>query len=121
MTAGPPVRSERIADRIWLDATPVRTHPATDRRGLRPHAEETDWLRHGMSLAAPALASLAPGSHTLVTVHRVLFPEADFQPEGLAAALLLWAEEEFGLPPHPVGVTFDRTVNRYLYEWRSPA
>ncbi|MFD9335909.1 hypothetical protein ACFWBF_16080 [Streptomyces sp. NPDC060028] len=117
VTAEPPARGERVSDGAWLDTTPVRTHPPTDRRGLRLSAEEADWLRHGASLAAPALASRAAGAHTLVTVHRVLFPEADFQPEGLAAALLQWAREALGLPPHPVEATFDRAANRYAYDW----
>lgn len=98
---GSPARGERIADGVWLDTTPVRTHPPTDRRGCRLHAEEADWLRHGLRLAAPALASRAPAGHTLVTVHRVLFPEADFQPEALAAAVLRWTEEEYALPRTP--------------------
>ncbi|MER5784904.1 hypothetical protein ABT104_24810 [Streptomyces mobaraensis] len=75
-----------------------------------------------MTLATPALsAGLPAGHHTLVTVHRVRFPEADYQPEGLAAALLLWIEREFALPPHPVIVTFDRSANRYVYDWEATA
>lgn len=62
-------------------------------------------------------AGLGPGAHALVTVHRVLFPETDFQPEGLAAALLLWVEREFGLPPFPVGAVFDRAAYRYRFTW----
>ncbi|MFD9359309.1 hypothetical protein [Streptomyces sp. NPDC060031] len=117
VTAERPTRGERVSEGVWLDTTPVRTHPVTDHRGVRLSAEEADWLRFGACLAAPALTCRAPGRRTLVTVHRVLFPEADFQPEGLAAALLLWAQEELGLPPHPVEATFDRAANRYAYDW----
>ncbi|MFF3015769.1 hypothetical protein [Streptomyces sp. NPDC057939] len=115
--AAPPERGERVANGVWLDTTPVRTHPPADRRGKRLDAAEAGWLRHGAAVAAPAVAARHPGAHVLVTVDRVLFPEADFQPEGLAAAVLRWAEEEFALPPHAVDVTFDRTAGRYAYTW----
>ncbi|MFE5811255.1 hypothetical protein [Streptomyces sp. NPDC056491] len=115
--AGVPVTGERVADGVWLDVSPVLAHPPSDRRGKRLTAGEAAWLRHGLALAGPALAARGPGAHTLVTVDRVLFPEADFQPEGLAAALLRWAEEEFGLAPHPVRAHFDRGANRYVFRW----
>ncbi|WP_171164021.1 hypothetical protein [Streptomyces sp. I05A-00742] len=112
-TAAPPAHGERVADGVWLDAAPVLTHPPTDGRGNRLSPDEAAWLHHGLSLAAPFLP---PDRHTLVTVHHVRFPETDYQPEGLAAALLLWAEQEFELPAHPITVTFDRSANRYVYE-----
>ncbi|WP_432248148.1 hypothetical protein ACRAR1_10365 [Streptomyces sanyensis] len=40
------------------------------------------------------------------------FPETGFRPEVPAAALLPWAEREFGLPTIPVGAAFDRAANR---------
>ncbi|MFJ3837638.1 hypothetical protein ACWGHM_11805 [Streptomyces sp. NPDC054904] len=113
----PPDRGERVADGVWLDTAPVRTHPPSDRRGKRLDTAEAGWLRHGAAVAAPAVAARHPGAHVLLTVDRVLFPETDFQPEGLAAAVLRWAEEEFALAPHPVDVTFDRDAGRYVYAW----
>ncbi|MFI9305373.1 hypothetical protein [Streptomyces triculaminicus] len=113
----PPACGDQVSDGVWLDATPVLTHPPTDREGKRLSPGEAAWLRHGLSQAAPALTAATPGPHTLVTVHRVRFPETDYQPEGLAAALLQWAEQEFGLPPHALPVTFDRAANRYIYPW----
>ena len=118
--AAPPGRGERVADGVWLDTAPVRTHPPTDRRGKRLDAAEAGLLRHGAAVAAPAVAARHPGAHVLITVHRVSFPEADFQPEGLAAALLRWAEEEFALAPHAVEVTFDRAADRYVHAWPAP-
>jgi hypothetical protein len=38
-------------------------------------------------------------------------------PEGLATAMLQWAEEEFRLEPRAVRTTFDRQADRYVYDW----
>ncbi|MFF8655040.1 hypothetical protein [Streptomyces huasconensis] len=113
----PPVCAERVSPCVWLDAFPVLSHPPADRTGCRITPEEAVWLRHGVALAAPAVEVLTAPRHTTITVHRVRFPETDYQPEGLAAAVLAWTEAEFGLPPRPVEVRFDRSANRYVYGW----
>ncbi|MEV3989444.1 hypothetical protein AB0J57_11060 [Streptomyces sp. NPDC049837] len=113
----PPPGAEHVAGRVWLDPGPVLNHPAGDRSGWRITDDEADWLRRGAALAAPSVEARNPGAHTTITVRRVLFPPAGFQPEGLAAALVLWAEEEFGLPAHPVEAAFDRAAHRYVYDW----
>ncbi|MFJ9406149.1 hypothetical protein [Streptomyces sp. NPDC101393] len=118
--AAPPDGAQRISERVWLDATPVLEHPPTDRSGLRLTPDEVGWLRHGLGLAAEAIeAARPPGRHTLVTVHRVLFPEADFQAEGLAAAIIEWSRKEFGIPAVPLGISFDRAANRFAFAWRT--
>ncbi|NBE54934.1 hypothetical protein GUY60_26610 [Streptomyces sp. YC537] len=54
-----------------------------------------------------------------MTVHKVLFPETDFQVEGLAGAVMLWAREEFGIVHDPLAiVAFDREANRFDYAWQ---
>ncbi|MBT2510279.1 hypothetical protein J7I98_31380 [Streptomyces sp. ISL-98] len=118
LTLDPPSSGEQVGERVWLDAAPVGEHVPADRSGVRLTPEELPWLRRGMALLTGDIeAAHGQTRHTLVTVHRVLFPEADFQPEGLAAALLQWGREEFGLDTRPVEVTFDREANRYVYPW----
>ncbi|WP_329397250.1 hypothetical protein OHA45_24395 [Streptomyces lydicus] len=117
--AAPPPSAQQISNRVWLDATPVLDHSPSDRSGLRLTPDEVGWLRHGLSLAAEAIeAARPPGRPTLVTVHRVLFPEADFQPEGLAAAIIEWSQKEFSIPPVAFGTSFDRAANRFVFTWR---
>ncbi|MGX1880909.1 hypothetical protein [Streptomyces sp. NPDC055287] len=117
--AAPPVGGDRISARIWLDTGPVLNHPPSDRSGLRLTPDEVGWLRRGLgAVAAETEGILPPRVLTLLTVHRVLFPEAGFQAEGLAGAMMAWCREEFGLGPEPVGtVSFDRAANRFLYGW----
>ncbi|MEU7579379.1 hypothetical protein AB0B50_17445 [Streptomyces sp. NPDC041068] len=112
-----PADAEPVSTHVWLDASPALTHPPTDRTGWRITPDEAAWLRHGPALAAPAVEARHAPRHTTVTVHRALFPLTDHQPEGLAAALLKWLEEEFELAPHPADATFDRPSNRYVYVW----
>jgi hypothetical protein len=50
-------------------------------------------------------------------VESIFYVESDYQPEGLAVAMLRWLEEEFSLPDHDIQVTFDRNGNRYSFEW----
>ncbi|MGY5077233.1 hypothetical protein ACWIGX_09140 [Streptomyces nigrescens] len=117
--AAPPAGAERISNRIWLDTTPVLEHPPADRSGLRLTQDEVGWLRHGLGLATEAIeAARPPGRHTVVTVHRVLFPAADFQVEGLAGAIVEWSSKEFGIPEVAVGLSFDRAANRFLFDWQ---
>ncbi|CAM5712059.1 hypothetical protein SALBM135S_04338 [Streptomyces alboniger] len=117
LSAGPPGRGERVGGRVWLDASPVLAHPPADRSGLRILPEEVAWLRRGLALAGAAVEARNAPLHTTVTVHRVLFPLTDHQPEGFTAALLRWTEEEFGLEPRPVRASFDRRADRYVYDW----
>ncbi|MFH8607899.1 hypothetical protein ACH4D5_10470 [Streptomyces sp. NPDC018029] len=117
LAAVPPAHAERVGAHVWLDVSPVLTHPPADRTGRRLAPEEAVWLRHGVALAAPAVAARHAPLHTTVTVHHVWFPETDYQPEGLAAAVIQWLEEEFTLPPHGVTATFDHPANRYVYTW----
>lgn len=116
-----PFGAERISNRIWLDTTPVLNHPPADRSGLRLTPDEVGWLRHGLGLTAEAIEVARPPGrqHILVTVHRVLFPEADFQAEGLAGAIVEWSQKEFGIPEVAVGISFDRAANRFLFIWRT--
>ncbi|MGW7019179.1 hypothetical protein ACWGGS_07505 [Streptomyces decoyicus] len=118
--AAPPRSADRISNRIWLDATPVLEHPPTDHSGLRLTQDEAGWLRHGLSLAAEAIEAAQPRDrHTLVTVHRVLFPETEFQAEGLAGAIIDWSRREFSIPEVAVGISFDRAANRFAFNWQS--
>ncbi|WP_405408654.1 hypothetical protein [Streptomyces decoyicus] len=118
--AAPPRNAERISNRIWLDTMPALEHPPTDHSGLRLTPDEADWLRHGLSLAAEAIeAARPPGRQTLVTVYRVLFPETEFQAEGLAGAIIDWSQREFGIPEVAVGISFDRAANRFAFTWQS--
>ncbi|MDC7337204.1 hypothetical protein PQR15_12675 [Streptomyces lydicus] len=118
--AAPPNSAQRISDRLWLDATPVLGHPPADHSGLRLTPDEVGWLRHGLGLAAEAIeAARPPDLHTLVTVHRVLFPKVDFQPEGLATAIIEWSQKEFSVPPVAFGTSFDPAANRFVFAWQS--
>ncbi|MEV5978041.1 hypothetical protein [Streptomyces sp. NPDC052114] len=90
-----PEGADRISAHVWLDASPVLTHPPADRTGWRITPEEADRLRHGVALAAPAVESRHAPAHTTVTVHRVAFPLTDYEPEGLTSAVLQWLGEEF--------------------------
>ncbi|MEU3923239.1 hypothetical protein [Streptomyces sp. NPDC029004] len=117
LTPEPPVIGELVADRVWLDLAPVLNHPPSDRSGLRITEDEAAWLRHGVALAAGSIAAQNPSLHTTVAVQRVLFPLTDYQPEGLAAAVLEWTEKEFSLTSYPVEAEFDQRANRYVYTW----
>ncbi|WP_148590373.1 hypothetical protein [Streptomyces sp. WAC01526] len=49
----------------------------------------------------------------------MLFPVADFQPEGLAAAIIEWSQKEFSIPPVAFATSFDPATNRFVFNWQS--
>jgi hypothetical protein len=74
--------------------------------GLSP--EEYSYLVKGLDLVDPSLQ---------VLVTNIEFNECDFQPEGLAMAMATWASEVTGKPMAEIPVFFDRTINRYVFDW----
>ncbi|OEJ25294.1 hypothetical protein AS594_13125 [Streptomyces agglomeratus] len=121
VVAAPPHAGDRVGARTWLDVAPVLDHPPADRTGLRLTPAEGGRLRQGAGLAAGAVeAVLPPGRHVVLTVHRVLFPEADFRAEGLIGAMLTWCEEEFGIDLPGGAVVFDRDADRFVHAWEEP-
>ena len=80
-------------------------------------AEEKKQLNQGFAFAADEVMTACGSQAVTVVVESVSYVESDYQPEGLAVAMLRWLEEEFSLPWHDIQATFDRNANRYSFEW----
>src|SRR3954454_2492535 len=94
-------------DRVWLDSSRI-CFPAAD----------IGHLQLGLSIAAPSIERRVASGHVVVEVLAVSYTPTDYQSEGLTAAMLGWAGEEFNfLPPTPE-VKFDAPTNRYGFRWQ---
>lgn len=95
---------------LWLaDATP----------GTAISGAEMEMLARGLKAIARDISSKSSGSALIIAVTSIRYNDCDFQLEGLAAAMIGWATEEFGLSPQDIPVTFDRSRNRYVFEFPS--
>ncbi len=74
-------------------------------------------LAFGLALASSRIERHLAAGHVVVDVRQVDYTPTDYQVEGMAAAMLGWAQEEFDLEPQGVGVDFDRERNRYVFHW----
>ncbi|PKV89891.1 hypothetical protein [Streptomyces sp. TLI_146] len=118
--------------RISLTAQVVHAEPSD---GERVSAEVPVWiafeetasgldeavkagLRDGLAAVASEVSDSVAGTPATVIIHRMSYVESDFQEEGVPVAMCRWAEEEFGLPPRRIDASFDRTANRYSFDWR---
>jgi hypothetical protein len=59
-----------------------------------------------------------PEGPIVIEIESVDYVPTDYQPEGLEAAIIGWATEEFALPDPRVDITFDRASNRYVFKYR---
>lgn len=50
----------------------------------------------------------------LIELGAVTFVPTDYQPEGLAAAIIGWSAEEFGVDQVSWDLRYDKTTNRYI-------
>jgi hypothetical protein len=81
-------------------------------------SEEKQQLTRGFEFAADEVMKASGSQAVTVVLESVSYVESDYQPEGLAVAMLRWLEEEFSLPDHDIQVTFDRNANVYSFGWR---
>jgi hypothetical protein len=94
--------------KIWLALD------ALERKLTQP---ETEQLCNGLLIVSSEISEKVQSQPVSIALSDVSYVESDFQLEGLASAILRWAEEEFQLPHHEIGESFDRASNRYVFEW----
>jgi hypothetical protein len=75
----------------------------------------------GLSMIRREISESRGGAAVSVTIQEVKFNEADFQVDGLRAAAIRWAEMYFGLPEHLIGEDFDKSSNRYIFDFTGTA
>ena len=97
---------QQVADNLYLrvDAS------------VKLSVEELAYLVQGLRLVANQFQSISTSSEPIVV--RVLALEynpCDYQPEGLAYAMMGWAAQEYGFEPPAIQVVFNRQLNRYEF------
>jgi hypothetical protein len=87
-------------------------------RILPPLSQEArDSLVAGLGRVSPLIEQAVPEGPIVIEIERVDYVPTDYQPEGVEAAIIGWATEEFTLPDPSVDITFDRASNRYIFEY----
>lgn len=117
----PPTVASHIAGRLWLDATLVsrpRSECERSPAGLRHmplNALELRYLEHGLRRIAGFIERRTADPVTVIQVDWAAFSLADFQEEGLEAAIIEWANSEFALGLPKVDGLFDEATKRYRF------
>lgn len=96
----------KAGERTWLDASKIKLGD-----------QDISQLASGLSLASPMIERQHGSGHVVVDVLHVDYAPTDYQAEGMAAAMLGWAAEEFDLDSPQVEVEFDKEANRYVFCW----
>jgi hypothetical protein len=97
-----------ITPAIWLDTYIVAPH--------RSESEEQFYLVKGVQLIVERFEEKLR-ELTVIAVSQATYPLTDFQPEGLACAIIGWASERFSFTAPHVPIEFDRAANRYVFHF----
>jgi hypothetical protein len=100
----PPHDLLSVSPRVWLDVSGVQL----------PDADIKQLVR-GLTVMAPAIENKNQDAYVIIEVGRVSYTPTDYQPEGMAAAMIGWVAEEFGLDSPVIDVYFDKNANRYVF------
>lgn len=100
----PPPGALAVRPRVLLDVTRVQL-PAVD----------IEHLMSGLNTMASAVEAKEPNGYVVIEVDEVKYTPTDYQPEGLAVAMIGWISEEFELDPPMIDVRFDKKANRYIF------
>jgi hypothetical protein len=91
-------------ERVLLDVSRVQL-PTVD----------IDQLLLGLTSMAAAVQEKEPNGYVIIEVSEVTYTPTDYQPEGMAAAMIGWVSEEFGLESPIQSVHFDKVHNKYVF------
>jgi hypothetical protein len=104
LAAQPRAGALRVGDRLQLDVSQVQLPD-----------QDIEQLIRGLRIMAEKIMAAQPHGYVVVEVDKVKYTPTDYQPEGVAAAMIGWAAEEFELTPPDMDVYFDKTKNRYVF------
>lgn len=100
-----------------LGALPVSGRVLLDVANVQLPAADIEQLVYGLGVMASAIEAKEPDGYVVIEVGDVEYTPTDYQPEGLAAAMIGWASEEFDLSSPIKSVEFDKLANRYVFSW----
>lgn len=78
-------------------------------------AADIEQLQAGLQSIAAAIETSVAHGYVVIEIHEVKYTPTDYQPEGLAAAMIGWACQEFSLDSPTMEICFDKTNNRYVF------
>ncbi|THV24313.1 hypothetical protein [Glycomyces paridis] len=91
--------------------TPATGLVLSARAGARIGPDEVAELARGLRIALERSALAAPPR--VIAVEELVFPGADYQPNGPAAAGYAWVAAAFGVELPPIAIRFDAAANAY--------
>lgn len=86
-----------------------------DVRRVQQAAADVEQLQAGLRAMSTALEASIKHGFIVIEIGEVVYTPSDYQPEGLAAAMVSWLSEEFGLESPMKDVRFDRQNNKYIF------
>ena len=104
---------KEICDGIWFSVIP---QPLV--KGEVFWEEDIKWLIEGIKYVREMIIKNSKyGNKTWIEIGSLQFSICDFQEDALPIAMMYWAAKSFGFEMPDVEVTFDKTENRYLFEF----
>jgi hypothetical protein len=87
---------------------------------MRPVRQMVQYLTLGLQIvAAQVLQNAGSRLPLIVQVLKIEADFVDYQDEGLAAAMIGWAAQEFGFDPPAIPVEYDKSLRKYIFDFSS--
>lgn len=94
----------------------------TVEQGAGVRTEDLEYLIKGLQLVAEDINRARKTDEPLII--RILdlwYSICDYQEEGTACVIAIWAAGLFGFPAPEIPVTFDKGQNKYIFDFEKPA
>ncbi len=80
--------------------------------------DEMEFLWKGLQYVGNSIINNSPfRNDTLIVIYSIEYNYCDFQPEGLLAAIIGWAAQEFQFKEPDVNIFFDIARNKYVFNF----
>lgn len=101
-----------VAEGVWLDYIESSTNSK-----IKIHTEYIPYLKRGLQMVMGQIQSHSIYQETVILIKEIEFGYCDFQEEGLIAVMIGWAAKAFEFDCPPIGVIYDKTNNRYVFNF----
>ncbi len=81
------------------------------------HPDDYPYLIEGLIKVSKDIMHYTKYKNTLIIINRLEFSLCDFQKDGMIAGMMEWAARAFGFECPKIDVTYQKDINRYIYEF----